>query len=64
MICPTHYMKSKSAILPRVKEKFPRAARILSKSTALPEAKTIDPGMVWSPMTAGPFMVPVTRWIE
>lgn len=21
-------------------------------------------GVVWSPMTAGPFVVPVTRWIE
>jgi hypothetical protein len=46
-------------------------ASVKPKTEALPPIKQVQPALtpaakrsVWSPMTSGPFMVPVTRWIE
>ncbi len=36
----------------------------LDKADALPDRTAkVDPAL-WTPLTAGPYLVPVTRWVE
>jgi hypothetical protein len=40
--------------------KSPAADRTLTPSDRSPRTESI----AWSPLTAGPYIVPVTRWVE
>ena len=54
-------IKSKTEPLPKIK-KSPSQAN--PGQAQLKVRKLPDTGLLWSPMTAGPFIVPITRWIE
>jgi hypothetical protein len=36
----------------------------IDKAFALPERAALADQVSWSPITAGPYLVPVTRWVE
>jgi len=56
MICPLCPLKSKKL-----------AAKQRDQTPVTPNrAKSypLDPSELWSPITAGPYIVPISRWIE
>ena len=65
MIYQVSDVKTKTEPLPKINRGLIQArhiqAQLKERSTT---AKLPDHGMLWSPMTAGPYLVPVTRWIE
>jgi hypothetical protein len=52
MICPIKPIKHRPAMTS------------IDKAFALPNRVTPPEPVAWSPILAGPFLVPVTRWVE
>jgi hypothetical protein len=65
MICQITEVKTKTEPLPKINRGLIQARRIqaeLKKRTA--RGTLPDRVLIWSPLTAGPYLVPVSRWIE
>jgi hypothetical protein len=53
-------VKTKTASLPKLNKGLLQARHIQAQlKGSLPTQ-----GEIWSPMTAGPYLVPISRWIE
>jgi hypothetical protein len=62
MICQVQSVKTKTAALPEVDKGLLQARQIQARLKPRITATHTRP--VWSPITPGPFMVPVSRWVE
>ncbi len=58
-------IKTKTDTLPTINRDLLRTRRIQAHVKEM-AADGLSPteGYLWSPMTAGPYLVPITRWIE
>jgi hypothetical protein len=58
-------VKTKTEPLPKINRDLLKTRRIQAHVREM-AADGLAPteGYLWSPMTAGPFLVPITRWIE
>ena len=64
MIHQVQSIKTKTEALPPVNKGLLQVRHIQARLNGQPDAKPLGRRAVWSPITAGPFMVPVTRWVE
>jgi hypothetical protein len=65
MIYQISDVKSKTEPLPKINRGLIQARHIQAqlKERIIKEALP-DRGLIWSPMISGPYLVPITRWIE
>jgi hypothetical protein len=65
MINQISHVKTKTAPLPQINRSLLQARHIQAvvKERVAGHSLPIT-GELWSPLTAGPFIVPITRWIE
>lgn len=58
-------IKTKTDTLPTINRDLLKTRRIQAHVKEM-AADGLSPteGYLWSPMTAGPYLVPITRWIE
>jgi hypothetical protein len=63
MINQIAHVQTKTAALPSINKDLMKARHIQTHVKQLTGALPTQVEM-WSPLTAGPFVVPVTRWIE
>ena len=58
-------VKTKTELLPSINRSLIQARHIQAhvKEMAADGLRPTE-GYLWSPMTAGPYLVPITRWIE
>ncbi len=65
MICQIANVKTKTQPLSAINRDLLKARHIQShvKELATQGAPPTE-GYLWSPLTAGPYLVPITRWIE
>ena len=65
MIYQISDVKTKTEPLPKINKGLIQARHIQAKlKERIADGLLPDWKQSWSPMTAGPFIVPVTRWIE
>lgn len=58
-------IKTKTESLPNVHRGLFQARHIQSKlKERIADGLLPDPSESWSPITAGPYLVPVSRWVE
>jgi hypothetical protein len=58
-------VQTKTELLPKINKGLIQARHIQAQLKERSTHGTLpDKGLLWSPMTAGPYLVPVTRWIE
>lgn len=58
-------VKSKTQSLPHFNKGFMQARHIQAKLNGrIVDAVPLDDGTFWSPVTSGPYLVPVSRWVE
>ena len=65
MINQIAYVKTKTEPLPTINRDLLKTRRVQAHVREL-AADGLSPteGYLWSPMHSGPFIVPITRWIE
>ena len=65
MIRQISHVKTKTEPLPTINRDLLKARHIQShvKGMAAEGSKPTE-GYLWSPINAGPYVVPITRWIE
>jgi hypothetical protein len=63
MICQIFNVKSKTEPLPALGTDLMKGRLIQARVKDRTGGK-FDPSLSWSPITAGPYLVPVSRWIE
>jgi hypothetical protein len=63
MICQISNVKTKTGAIPPINKGLAQARNIQArlKNHAAPVPQPLDS---WTPITAGPYLVPVTRWVE
>jgi hypothetical protein len=64
MIYQIESVKTKTAALPTLDKNLLQARRIQARLKEQPADKPLRHHPLWSPITPGPFLVPVTRWVE
>jgi len=65
MIYQISEVKTKTEPLPKINKGLIQARHIQAKlKEQVADGLLPTEGVLWSPMTAGPYLVPVTRWIE
>ena len=65
MIYQITNVKTKTAPLPTINRDLLKARHIQSQvKEKAADRLTPTEGYLWSPMNTGPYLVPVTRWIE
>ena len=57
-------VKIKTEPLPKINKGLLQARHIQANLKERTAEELPTEGLFWSPMTSGPFLVPVTRWIE
>jgi len=62
MICPVCPIKTKTAPLPRIGKALAQVRNIQARVKE--RTYPVDRSELWSPITAGPYIVPISRWIE
>jgi len=64
MICQISDVKTKTEALPKINKGLIQARHIQAKlKEKIADGLLPSEGYLWSP-TSGPFLVPITRWIE
>lgn len=63
MICQISKIKTKTAPLPKI-DRGSVEAKHLQPHLKSRDDEQSDQEHFWSPMTAGPYLVPVSRWVE
>jgi hypothetical protein len=65
MIYQISTVKTQTEALPRFNKGLVQVRNIQRRLKSEPAPAPLpDRGLLWSPHTAGPYVVPVTRWIE
>ena len=65
MIHQISSIKTKTAALPQINRSLIQARHIQAEVKNRVAGHSLPvTGELWSPMTAGPYIVPITRWIE
>jgi hypothetical protein len=64
MICQVSHVKAKTAPLPRINKALTQVRKIQTEVKERAKHYPLDPSELWSPITAGPYIVPISRWIE
>ncbi|MCE0485012.1 MAG: hypothetical protein LV479_12345 [Methylacidiphilales bacterium] len=58
-------VKTKTEPLPQINRGLMQVRRMQSRiKEKIADGLFPSEGILWSPMTSGPYIVPVTRWIE
>lgn len=58
-------VKTKTGSLPTINKGLSQVRKIQAQLNGrILDAVPLDNGQFWSPITAGPYLVPVSRWIE
>ena len=64
MIHQISNVKTKTGLLPEINQGFDQARLLQQRLKTRTERAQSNREHFWSPMTAGPYLVPVTRWVE
>jgi hypothetical protein len=64
MICQVCPVKTKTAPLPRISKALTQVRNLQARVKERAPTYPVDRSQLWSPLTAGPYIVPVSRWIE
>ncbi len=65
MIYQVQTIPAKTAPLPKIDQDLIKARRIQARLNGrTPESISSREGVSWTPITSGPYVVPVTRWVE
>ncbi|MCE0521390.1 MAG: hypothetical protein LV480_00580 [Methylacidiphilales bacterium] len=58
-------VQTQTDLLPKINKGLIQARHIQARLKEDTDHSLLpDKGFLWSPLTAGPYLVPVTRWIE
>ena len=64
MICQIANVKTKTEPLPNLNRDLFKARHIQSHVKEMAAELAPTEGYLWSPINTGPYLVPITRWIE